>query len=175
MPERDRPGLAPEVRDFEPDAALFGSDDGLGIMTSILDSCRDALAMGGRLITEIGFGQDDRVKRALQAFPEYVLESTIDDLQRIPRVWSCDGTPRPSTHTLNRDRATGHRPPATESYTPRMSCLFCKIVGGRNPSQTCLRRRDRRRLRGHQPPSARPRPGDSEASRCDAQRFAGKR
>ncbi len=82
----DRLGLAPEVRDFEPDAALYGSDDGLGIMTSIFDSCRDALAVGGRLITEIGFGQDDRVKRALQPFPEYVLESTIDDLQRIPRV-----------------------------------------------------------------------------------------
>ena len=82
----DRPGLAPEVRDYEPDAALFGSDDGVGIIGRILDASRAALRPGAHLVTEIGYGQDDRVKRVIDDFPEYVLEATVEDLQRIPRV-----------------------------------------------------------------------------------------
>lgn len=82
----DRPGLSPEVRDYEPDTALFGSDDGLGVMQSILTVSRSALRPNGHLITEIGYGQDDRVQRLASSFPEFVLEAMIEDLQRIPRV-----------------------------------------------------------------------------------------
>ena len=82
----DRPGLAPEVRDYEPDTALFGSDDGLGVMQSILTVSRSALRPNGHLITEIGYGQDDRVQHLASRFPEFVLEAMIEDLQRIPRV-----------------------------------------------------------------------------------------
>jgi release factor glutamine methyltransferase len=82
----DRPGLAPEVRDYEPDTALFGSDDGLGVMQSILEVSRSALRPNGHLITEIGYGQDDRVQHLASRFPEFVLEAMIEDLQRIPRV-----------------------------------------------------------------------------------------
>lgn len=82
----DRPGLSPEVRDYEPDTALFGSDDGLGVMQSILTVSRSALRPNGHLITEIGYGQDDRVQHLASSFPEFVLEAMIEDLQRIPRV-----------------------------------------------------------------------------------------
>ena len=84
--ETDRPGLAPEVRDHEPATALYGGRDGLAILHAILIAARTALTLGGRLITEIGYGQDERVRQMIAAFPELLLESTVDDLQQIPRV-----------------------------------------------------------------------------------------
>jgi release factor glutamine methyltransferase len=82
----DRPGLAPEVRDHEPAPALFGGRDGLREVRAILDRCRTALAPSGRLIMEIGYGQDDRVTAEIDKFRELELEHLRDDLQGIPRV-----------------------------------------------------------------------------------------
>ena len=84
--ETDRPGLAPEVRDHEPATALYGGEDGLALIEAILLAARKALTPGGRLITEFGYGQDDRVRQLIATFPEYLLESTVHDLQQIPRV-----------------------------------------------------------------------------------------
>jgi len=82
----DRDGLSPEVRDYEPDAALYGSDDGLGMIESIVHAARATLKPGGHLITEIGYGQEDRVRNLIRPFPEFQLESSVEDLQHIPRV-----------------------------------------------------------------------------------------
>lgn len=82
----DRRALAPEVRDFEPAVALFGGDDGLDEVKAILDRSWRVLAADGRLIMEIGYGQDDRVTAATDSVPELVLEEMRVDLQGIPRV-----------------------------------------------------------------------------------------
>jgi len=82
----DRPALAPEVRDHEPATALFGGADGLDVVKEILDRSRHALSSDGRLIMEIGYGQDDRVENVTRGFPDLVLETIRPDLQGIPRV-----------------------------------------------------------------------------------------
>jgi release factor glutamine methyltransferase len=56
----DRDGLMADVRDFEPDAALFGDDDdGLGHHRRVLGSVAPLLAAGGFVALECGFDQGE--------------------------------------------------------------------------------------------------------------------
>ena len=82
----DRPGLAPEVEEHEPSIALFGGHDGLDHIKAILDRAHGALAPDGRLIMEIGYGQDERVEAEVATVPELTLDEICADLQGIPRV-----------------------------------------------------------------------------------------
>lgn len=60
--ESDRALLSPEVRDFEPEGALFGGADGLDVVKKIIEGAPEYLKKGGVLIMEIGYGQSERVK-----------------------------------------------------------------------------------------------------------------
>jgi release factor glutamine methyltransferase len=82
----DRRGLAPEVREYEPALALFGGDDGLEAVRAILEVSRRVLADDGRLVMEIGYGQDERIAAVAASVPGLALEEIRADLQRIPRV-----------------------------------------------------------------------------------------
>jgi release factor glutamine methyltransferase len=84
--EEDRTGLAPDVRDFEPDVALFGGPDGLAVIRALVPAAADALKPGGWLVMEIGSGQADRVGAIVAATHELVLERVVNDLAGIPRV-----------------------------------------------------------------------------------------
>jgi len=86
VPYSDRAGLQPEVRDYEPPAALFAGTDGLEAIRSIFEHARTSLAAGGHLIVEIGFGQAERVKAELDTVQGLRLEETRSDLQGIPRA-----------------------------------------------------------------------------------------
>jgi release factor glutamine methyltransferase len=57
----DRESLAPEVRDWEPDAALYG----VGAHEAIARAAADVLADGGALVLEVGDGQGDAVAALL--------------------------------------------------------------------------------------------------------------
>ena len=59
----DREALAPEVRDWEPEAALYGS----GMHQAIAASARPLLVPGGGLVLETGEGQAAAVAAALEA------------------------------------------------------------------------------------------------------------
>lgn len=85
VPERDRPDLPPEVRDYEPALALFGGEDGLEVVRRLAPAARVALAAGGMLLIEIGAGQAATVERILETagFTDIRL---VDDLQGIPRI-----------------------------------------------------------------------------------------
>lgn len=54
---RDAPGLSRDVRDYEPDVALFGGDDGLALVRRLLREVATRLAPGGWLAMEFGAGQ----------------------------------------------------------------------------------------------------------------------
>ena len=54
--------LAPEVREYDPTVALDGGSDGLDSYRAIADDARRLLAEGGRLIVEMGAGQEDAVR-----------------------------------------------------------------------------------------------------------------
>jgi release factor glutamine methyltransferase len=82
----DRPALAPEVKEHEPAVALFGGNDGLAEVRAILRHAPAALAPGGCLVMEMGYGQDDRVANEVAAVPGLLLQEIRSDLQGIPRV-----------------------------------------------------------------------------------------
>jgi release factor glutamine methyltransferase len=86
VPERDRPSLQPEVRDFEPARALFAGDDGLAVIRRLVDEAAERLNPDGRLIFEFGFGQADSVRTLLSNTRSMVLMDLCRDLQGIPRV-----------------------------------------------------------------------------------------
>lgn len=53
--------LMPEVRDHDPRMALAGGDDGLTAYRAIFAQAERVLAPGGRIVVEIGAGQQDEV------------------------------------------------------------------------------------------------------------------
>ena len=57
----DIAALDPEVRDYDPVLALDGGTTGLDIYRAIAGKARGLLAPGGRLIVELGFGQEAAV------------------------------------------------------------------------------------------------------------------
>jgi release factor glutamine methyltransferase len=90
VPRRDRDTLAPDVRDFEPDLALFGGHDGLEIIGALVSAASTALAPGGSLVMEIGAGQADAVCALIDASHAFGSVRVEPDLQRIPRVVVAD-------------------------------------------------------------------------------------
>jgi release factor glutamine methyltransferase len=87
--EADRASLQPEVLDFEPPGALFAGPDGLDVIRTLPEAARGALAPGGWLVFEFGFGQDAEVTALLEtgrqsgAWAEWRIHR---DLQGIPRT-----------------------------------------------------------------------------------------
>jgi release factor glutamine methyltransferase len=63
----ERPTLDPEVRDWEPDQALFAEDDGLALVREIVAGAPDHLQPNGLLAVEIGAGQGGAVLALAEA------------------------------------------------------------------------------------------------------------
>jgi release factor glutamine methyltransferase len=84
--------LAPEVRDYDPLLALDGGADGLDGYRVIAGQSRNLLAPGGRLIVELGAGQESAV-RALFTKAGLNVAAVHDDLAGIPRALSAATAP----------------------------------------------------------------------------------
>jgi release factor glutamine methyltransferase len=85
IPKRDIPTLQTEVRDYEPHLALTPGPYGTEIIERILDQARPLLGAEGRVILEIGFGQEADL-RAVAAARGFEVETVVPDLAAIPRV-----------------------------------------------------------------------------------------
>ena len=86
IPRCDAASLAPEVRDFEPDVALFADEDGLHFYRRLFEEGgRNQLRPGGRLIVELGYDQRGRVADLAARYRWRVLK-VREDVQGIPRV-----------------------------------------------------------------------------------------
>jgi len=81
----DRESLSVEVRNYEPAMALFAGDDGLAVYRRLIPAAFAALAHGGWIALEIGYGQADAVRDLLQTAQFDHIEFSAD-LQGIPRV-----------------------------------------------------------------------------------------
>ncbi|HKF48774.1 MAG TPA: peptide chain release factor N(5)-glutamine methyltransferase [Terracidiphilus sp.] len=79
--------LEVEVRDFEPELALFAGDDGLAIYRRLIPAAHRSLVPGGALVLEIGYGQAEALC-ALLAENRFERVEFTADLQGIPRVVS---------------------------------------------------------------------------------------
>lgn len=65
IPSGDIAGLEPEVREYDPRAALDGGGDGLDAYRVLADQLPRLLAEGGVAALEVGFGQADQVAELL--------------------------------------------------------------------------------------------------------------
>jgi release factor glutamine methyltransferase len=81
--ETDRPTLHPQVRDYEPAAALFAGETGLDIYHRLIPQAYNALKPNGLLALEIGHDQRASIATLLQPWHNLAF---INDLQQIPRV-----------------------------------------------------------------------------------------
>jgi len=84
--ERDRRGLQPEVRDYEPGVALFGGSDGFHLVERLVRSAVHYLRPGGYLLCEFGLGQDEQVETLVAGTSNLRLIELRRDLQGIART-----------------------------------------------------------------------------------------
>jgi len=85
IPSGELAGLMPEVRDYEPQAALDGGRDGLDCYRALARQAPGVLVPGGWLLVEVGQGQAAAVAELFAAAG--LCEITIrDDYAGIPRV-----------------------------------------------------------------------------------------
>ena len=77
--------LPPQIRDFEPRAALDGGEDGLQCYRAIATQCAPLLAAYGFLITELGDGQFEEV-RDIFIKVGWKVEAPMHDLGGVARV-----------------------------------------------------------------------------------------
>ena len=89
VPSVSKRGLTPEVRDYEPSLALFGGEDGLDGLRSVLEGAAAKLAPGGHLVMEFGCGQDDGVTDLVRGVDGLDVVKIRHDLQDIPRTVVC--------------------------------------------------------------------------------------
>ena len=85
VPATDRASLSVEVREFEPELALFAGDDGLDIYRRLIPAAFATLIAGGYLLLEIGFGQSAQITHLLARSGFEQIEF-VPDLQGIARV-----------------------------------------------------------------------------------------
>lgn len=83
VPLTQRDGLQREVRDWEPDVALFGGPSGFEIYDRIAADASRVLRPGGWLVVELGFGSEAHVRDLFQHWQSLTVEP---DLAGIPRV-----------------------------------------------------------------------------------------
>lgn len=84
--EEDRPSLQPEVREYEPAAALFGGRDGYAVVLPLVEGAADVLATDGLLALEVGLGQAERVAAAMAENGRYRTPRIVEDLAGRPRI-----------------------------------------------------------------------------------------
>jgi release factor glutamine methyltransferase len=83
VPFRHREGLQREVRDWEPEVALFGGESGFELYDRIVADAPRVLRPGGWLVMELGFGCSYHVEELLAGWSDVRL---APDLAGIPRV-----------------------------------------------------------------------------------------
>jgi release factor glutamine methyltransferase len=81
----DKSALARDVR-HEPDVALFGGPDGLRDVAGVMDAAVEKLTPGGWFVMEFGYGQEDDVRRLVDARRALRFDHIRDDLQGIART-----------------------------------------------------------------------------------------
>ncbi|HVP48772.1 MAG TPA: peptide chain release factor N(5)-glutamine methyltransferase [Bryobacteraceae bacterium] len=84
VPMGDRASLQREVRDHEPEAALFAGPTGFEIYERLVSDAERVLRPGGWLIMELGYNSRDRVLAMLG--PRWRDVRVVPDLAGIPRV-----------------------------------------------------------------------------------------
>jgi release factor glutamine methyltransferase len=86
VPIGARTALQPEVRDFEPETALFAGADGLALIRRLVSESPARLTPDGYLIFEFGDGQETVVDELISASGGLRMVDIKHDLQGIARI-----------------------------------------------------------------------------------------
>ena len=78
--------LSPDVRDYEPEVALFAGDDGLAVIRRLIAEAPEYLAPNGKLIFEIGATQADTVRPLIKVEPAYRTYKLLKDYAEKERI-----------------------------------------------------------------------------------------
>ncbi len=84
--ESERETLAPEVREHEPERALFGGTDGYAVLLPLIEEAPAVLEAGGLLALEVAPGQAEHVAEAVRRRAAYGEPHIVKDLSARPRV-----------------------------------------------------------------------------------------
>ena len=82
----ERDALRPDVRDHEPEIALFAGDDGLDVIRRLIAGAPKYLAPTGKLILEIGATQANTVRTLLAAEAAYATYKLFNDYAGKERI-----------------------------------------------------------------------------------------
>jgi release factor glutamine methyltransferase len=86
---RESASLAREIREHEPDQALFAGAEGMDVYPLLIAQAADCLLTGGVLVVELGYGASERVM-ALMDTGDWREIRVTSDLAGIPRVLAAE-------------------------------------------------------------------------------------
>jgi len=84
VPASDKSTIQAEVRDWEPEVALYGGDSGNEIYARLIAQAADIVRPGGQLMMEMGYRSLDAIRPMLDAYWSNI--NVIHDLAGLPRV-----------------------------------------------------------------------------------------
>ena len=87
VPEGDRAGLHPQVRDYEPAEALFAGDLGMQIYERLIPQSYGLLVPHGLLALEFGFGQQELVEQLSKARQTCEIRFDLQGHARVLLAW----------------------------------------------------------------------------------------
>lgn len=91
----ERDSLAPDVREFEPEGALFSGPEGLDVIARLIDEAPRLLRPGGQMLLEIGAGQSRAVSELARLNGAWREAVFVSDLSGHDRVAVLTAVPQP--------------------------------------------------------------------------------
>lgn len=88
----DAAKLQREIRDHEPDVALFGGPTGAEIYARLIEEAESLLASGGILVLELGYDSADHVRSIVENRRAWTKIKITNDLAGMPRVFAAERT-----------------------------------------------------------------------------------
>jgi release factor glutamine methyltransferase len=85
IPSAEIATLQPEVRDFDPRAALDGGTDGLEFYRLIASQAKAFLKPGGKVMVEFGDGQADAIRKIFES-EKWIVEAVKEDYSHRARI-----------------------------------------------------------------------------------------
>ncbi|HEV2327180.1 MAG TPA: peptide chain release factor N(5)-glutamine methyltransferase [Verrucomicrobiae bacterium] len=85
IPTAEIESLEPEVRDFDPRAALDGGADGLNFYRMLAGQARQLLKSGGKIMVEFGDGQASAIQNLFEN-ENWIVEAIKDDYSQRARI-----------------------------------------------------------------------------------------
>ena len=82
----EKNALQADIRDFEPEVALFSPKDGLAIIEKIAHTASNYLKPSGILLSELGFEQEKEVRKLFVDCGDWVDIEILHDLSQYPRA-----------------------------------------------------------------------------------------